>query len=91
LYQNATSLNNSSSIFDANFIVLYKPNQDLNIDSGSFIMKRVRVFDARGRLILEKDAINSSKTTLSLQNNTSILLLEITSQDGQIVSKKYIN
>ena len=91
LYQNATTLNNSSSVFDANSIVLYKPNQDLNIDSGSFIMKKVRVFDARGRLVLEKQAINSSKTSINMPNNLKFITLEITSQDGQVVFKKYLN
>lgn len=91
LYQNATTLNNSSSVFDANSIVLYKPNQDLNIDSGSFIMKKVRVFDARGRLVLEKQAINSSKTSINMPNNLKFITLEITSQDGQLVFKKYLN
>jgi hypothetical protein len=90
LYQNSSVLNTSSSVFDANSIILYQPNQDLIIHSGSIVMKRVRVFDSRGRLLIEKDAIHSSLTAINIQNTTSILIFEITSQEGKIVFKKYI-
>lgn len=91
VFQNSANLSNSNSIFNSNSIVLFKPDQDLNIDAGTFIMKRIRIFDARGRLVLEKEAINSSKTSIKMLNNLTFITLEIASQDGQIVYKKYLN
>jgi hypothetical protein len=91
VFQNNSNLNVNNTPFESDSIVLYKPNQDVFIDSGSFVMKKVRVFDVRGRLLIEKDEINSSKTTINPQNNASILIIEITSQEGKIAYKKYIN
>lgn len=91
LYQNATTLNNSSSIFDANSIVLYKPNQDLFIDAGTALIKKVRILDIRGRLLLEKDQINNTKTAVQVGSVNQVFLVEITSVTGEIIIKKYVN
>ena len=90
VYKNNTVTANSSS-FNENSIVLFKPNQDLLIDAGSTVMKTVRVFDVRGSLILEKEGINDTKTSITTGTTNQVLLIEITSQDGEVVSKKYVN
>ena len=90
VYKNSTVATNNSS-FNENAIVLFKPNQDLFIDAGTTTMNKVRVYDVRGSLLVEKQAINDTKTSLNIGTTNQVLLIEITSADGEIVTKKYIN
>jgi len=55
-------------------------------------MKSVKVFDVTGRLLLEQKAVNA--TTTSLRNLAAVkqaLLIQITSADNRVVTKKAIN
>ncbi len=90
VYKYSTITANNSS-FNENAVVLYKPNQDLFIDSGATIMKTVKVYDVRGSLILEKEGINDTKTSLNIGTMHQVLLIEITSDEGEVVSRKYVN
>ncbi len=90
VYKYSTITTNISS-FNENAIVLYKPNQNLIIDSGATIMKTVKVYDVRGALILEKEGINENKTSLNIGTMHQVLLIEITSYEGEVVSRKYVN
>jgi hypothetical protein len=77
--------------FTANDVVLFKPNQDLHIDTGSTVMKQVRVFDLLGRLVSEKTTINANQAVLNLGSVNKVFLIEITSSEGVVVTKKYVN
>lgn len=74
-----------------NDIIIFKPNQDLYIDSGRAIMKKIRVFDVRGRILLEKEDISATQTTLNVGSSNQVLLIEITTNDGISITKKYVN
>ena len=92
VYKNTPTLNSNSVVFTANTIVLYKPNQDLFIDAGTVLIQKVRILDTRGRLLLEKEGVNATKTSVDLGETTNqILLVEITSAQGEVVTKKYSN
>ncbi|MBF6641031.1 T9SS sorting signal type C domain-containing protein [Flavobacterium sp. J49] len=80
-----------SPVFNANQVVVYKNGgDDFVINSGNVIMATVKVFDIRGRLLLEKNEINNSETSISAGHNNEVLLIQITSQDGLVVTKKVI-
>jgi len=53
-------------------------------------MSSVKVFDIRGRLLLNKKGINASQTILNVGLSNEVLLVQITSEDGAIVTKKVI-
>ena len=54
-------------------------------------MKQVRVMDLRGRLIAEKDQINATEVNFSNLNSAQqILLVQITTLDGTVVTKRVI-
>ncbi len=77
--------------FDANSVVVYKQEQELNINSGSTVMAKVRVFDVRGRLLLEKNNINATAVKLTdLKAAQQVVLVQITSDDNRIVTKKVV-
>jgi hypothetical protein len=90
VYTNAT-LSNPSNNLDENSVIIYKPNDQLIINSGVMTMKNIKVFDVQGRLILEKDNINSSLTQLNLGEVNQVLLIQIISDNGLIITKKYTN
>lgn len=90
VYQNS-ALTTQSSSFTEDRIVLYKPNQNLRVDSGTIVMKEIKVYDVRGRLLFENNAINATTAEIPLGATNQVLLIAITSQDGVTVTKKYVN
>ena len=53
-------------------------------------MNSLKIFDVQGRLLYFKSGINDTKTSLKLGFENQMLLFQITSQDGEIVTKKVI-
>jgi trimeric autotransporter adhesin len=90
LFQNPLAVN--ANIFNENSIVVYDTNQLIHINSGSLAIDNLKVFDIRGRLLIEKKNVNSSETTIdSSKFGNQVLIVQITSQNGIKVSKKVIN
>jgi hypothetical protein len=85
----------SNNLLENNFsvptIVLSKPDADLHIDAGTTIIKEIKVYDIRGRLLLEQNNINTTTTAINLEGIKQVLVVEITTKDGVVISKKYIN
>jgi hypothetical protein len=75
--------------FDGNTVVIYKQQDMLHINSGAVVMSGVKIFDIRGRLIYERSAINSNTTVLKdFRAEEQVLLVQITSADGEVVTRK---
>ncbi|OYQ47430.1 T9SS sorting signal type C domain-containing protein [Flavobacterium aurantiibacter] len=75
---------------DANNVVVYKKDEMVHINAGSAVMDNVKVFDIRGRLILEVNDINASTTVLNtLRAEQQVLLIQITTTDKSVVTKKF--
>lgn len=90
VYENSL-LSSSESIWNENAIVIYKPNDLIVVNSGTVNMKNIKVFDVRGRIIVEKNNVNSLETRIDVGDTNQVLLFEITSEDGKVVTKKYVN
>ena len=91
-YKTSSSLNINNLTFDENSISVYKQNGVLNINAGKIIMKNVKVFDLAGKLILEQKAVNATSTTLkNLATGKQAVLIQITSDENKVVTKKAIN
>ena len=89
VYQNVLGVENPT--IDANSIILYKQNGILHINSGTATMKNVKLFDIRGRLIYERNNINSATTALhDLRAEQQVLLVQITSDENKTVTKKVV-
>ncbi len=76
--------------FTANTVVIYSNNNGFTVNSGNFIMASVKVFDVRGRLIEEKKHINASEIDINGGFANEVLLVQITSVDGAVVTKKVV-
>ena len=86
------SLSTTSNVLNENNVFVYKANNAININSGKIDMANVKVFDIRGRLLVEKNNVNAS--TLSIDSSSfanQVLIVTITSNDGTKVSKKIVN
>lgn len=89
-YTNQT-LGVENPVFNENSIIIYKgAANDFIINSGINRMASVKVFDIRGRFLLEKTAINASETAIDVGMTNQVLLVQITSIDGVVVTKKII-
>ena len=89
IYQNST-LGNSATTFSENSVMVYKKENILNVNSGKVNMKSILIFDIRGRLILEKNNVNSTIFSKNLKVENQVLIVKIKSENGSIVTKKII-
>jgi len=75
----------------ADSIIAFKKDAVLNINSGKEAMKNLRLFDIRGRLVYERSNINATTTTLTDFNAAEgVLLVQVTTENGQMVTKKVV-
>lgn len=84
-------LGTDNPVLDPNSIVIWKNDNKLHIDSGTAVMKDIRIFDIRGRLVYEKTGVNA--TTAEVVNLTvqeEMLIVQVTTIDNAKVSKKVI-
>jgi hypothetical protein len=77
--------------FNESQVVIYKtPTNEISINCGNTTMSKIKIFDIQGRLLYEKKDINSTQTTCGLIGSTEVLLIQILSKEGLIVTKKVV-
>jgi hypothetical protein len=77
--------------FNESQVVIYKtPTNEISINTGNVVMSKVKIFDIRGRLLQEQKNINASQTLMNAGLTTEILLVQITSEEGVVVTKKVL-
>ena len=75
-----------------NEVVIYKGQTGgFVISSGTITMDNVKVFDIRGRLLLEKKGINAGEVSFNAGDANQVLVVKITSDDNRSVTRKVIN
>jgi hypothetical protein len=78
-------------VLSDNAVIIYKTNDNqFVINSGSIYMDEVKVFDIRGRLLLNLKDINATQITFDEGVTNDVLLVQITTVEGVIVTKKAI-
>ncbi|MBC7654500.1 MAG: hypothetical protein H7098_08520, partial [Oligoflexus sp.] len=88
IYQQLLSVGQKT--FNENTVLVHSKDNQLIINSGSVIMDHVQVFDARGRLLAEKNIINDSTVAFNFSFAKQVLILKITSSENITVTKKTI-
>jgi hypothetical protein len=89
VYQNPLATIEPS--FTGNSIIAYKQNQHLVINTGKSIMAEIKVFDIRGRLLVERNHINASEIRIETGNTNEVLIVKITSDEHLTATKKVVN
>jgi hypothetical protein len=73
----------------SNAIVVYKNSETIFINSSNLTMSEVKLFDIRGRLITAKQDILASEVSFANLNVANqMILVQITTTDGLVVTKK---
>jgi hypothetical protein len=86
IYQSTLSVENPML---ENSVVIYSKDKTIQISSGVTTLTNVKVFDLRGRLLAEQNDVNASTVAIPLtQVENQVLIVQITSTDGQTTSKK---
>jgi hypothetical protein len=75
----------------ANQVVIYANQGGFVINSGAAVMDNVKVYDVRGRLLVEQKAINASETRFTAGEANAVLIVKITSDSHATVTKKVVN
>lgn len=81
----------SNVTFNENEIQIAKNNNTIEIVSGNEIMSNVKVYDVRGRLIVEKNKINDNKISIDTNNvQDQVLIVNIVTSEGIKVTRKIL-
>ena len=89
-YEEST-LSVTNPVFNENQVVVFKTSSnELSVNTGSFVMSNVKIFDISGKLIVEKNGIDASQTLITLATTPEILLVKITSNTEAVVTKKVL-
>ncbi|WP_426064108.1 reprolysin-like metallopeptidase [Flavobacterium sp. DSP2-3-1] len=90
-YKTSESLGIEIPVFDANSILIYNQKGVLHINSGTTEMKTIRLFDLRGRLLVEQNEVNAKSTSIKdFGGAHQTVLVQITSNQNKIVTKKIV-
>lgn len=74
-----------------NQVVVYAADaSSITVATGTVVMNSIKVFDIRGRLLTESNAINASQATLALPATNQVVLLQITAVTGETITKKFV-
>ncbi len=89
IYQMPLGVSNPK--FNAGQVVIYRDaGNNLIINTGMESMAAVKVFDINGKLILEKSDIHNTQTSLYIGLSNEVILVQIETENGTIVTKKYL-
>lgn len=81
----------SNPTLNASQVVIYRDAaNNLVVNSGNQIMSKVKVFDVTGKLLLDKNNINASQTAMNISLANEVVLVQITTDTGVVVTKKYM-
>jgi len=90
VYQNL--LSNNTNTFSANSInVIRQSNHDVVVNTSTATMSSVRIFDIRGRLLVEKKDINANETRINVGTTNQVLLVEVVTTEGYRAVRKVVN
>ena len=78
--------------FNENSVRVYKNNGTLYVNSGNVAISNIEVFDIQGRLLAEQKNVKATTAVISnLKDGIQVLIVKITGEDNNVVSKKVVN
>jgi hypothetical protein len=78
--------------FNENSVSVYKNNGALYVNSGFIAMSNIKVFDIQGRLVAEQKNLKSTTAVFNnLRAKNQVLIVKITGENNNVVSKKILN
>lgn len=78
--------------FDENSVTVYKNKGIVYVNSAKSTINNIKVFDIQGRLISEQKNVKATSATIKdLNIGQKVLIVQITSEENQVVNKKVVN
>ena len=82
----------ATATFDENSVVVFQNQGKINIKLNDSSIDNVKLYDIRGRLLVEKTKVNANETSIeSSKYANQVLIVKITSTDDKVLSKKIVN
>ena len=79
-------------VFNENSVTVYENNGVVYVNSKESIINNIKVYDVQGRLIAEQKNVKASTATINnLKAIHQVLIVKVTSEDNNVVSKKVAN
>lgn len=90
-YVNDSTLGTDNPIITQNDVVVFKSANQISVRANNLTIDNVQVYDITGKLITSAKNINDSTfTTSGLNVATQVLIVKVTLDDNQTISKKVI-
>lgn len=90
-YVNGTELGIDTPIVSNNDVVVYKSGNQIAVRATNFTIETVQVYDITGKLLTSgKNVNNNTFSTTGLNVATQVVIVKVTLDDNQTVSKKVI-
>jgi hypothetical protein len=81
-----------ASVLNDNSVIVYKNNGVIYVHSGAKTMNNIKVFDIQGRVVAEQKSIKANTTSIqNLKASNQVLIVKVTTDDNQVISKKVEN
>jgi hypothetical protein len=82
----------AAPVFNENSVAVYKNKTTLYVNSGAMAIATVKVYDIQGRLIAEQKNVKANTTAINnLKATNQVLIVQVTSEDNKVVTKKVVN
>jgi hypothetical protein len=89
-YQKTLKVN--ASAFNENSVRVYKNNATLYVNSGTVAISNIKVYDLLGRMIAEQKNVKATAAVINnLKTVHQVLIVKITGEDNNVVTKKVVN
>ena len=78
--------------FNENSVRVYKNNGTLYVNSGAVAISNIKVFDIQGRMIAEQKNVKANTAVINnLKATHQVLIVKISGEDNNVVTKKVVN
>ena len=86
-----SALNTDVPVISSNDIIAYKDNGTIRISSSKALLKSVQIIDISGRTLALKSQLSSNEVEFTgLHFAQQTLLIQVTTQEGFVVTKKLL-
>ncbi len=86
------TLSTKESTLNQNWISVFKSKGSISVQSIDTDIKNIKIYDTLGRLLIEKDDINTNEATMDCSKlSNQILIVIVTGIDNKMATKKVVN
>jgi hypothetical protein len=86
------SLGTKNPDFNEKAVTVYKNKGTLYVNSGLAVIANVKVYSIQGKLLVELKNVKANAATISnLKAINQVLIVKVTSEDNNVVTKKVVN